>query len=419
MKHTRTDLTLSSGTTTVTFYSPSWETYESAVIMTVNAIPSGSVGWRQYSKGDGNTLNYFLTHPGLTYEGLEETLDETHTGYFTLMLGHEMPEPGKCTALVSPKDVATSILSSEHVIFTFGAGISAGYVPTLIEFFNRLGLKKETSCDRATVESMDRFVDNLLRDPDTYFAIVTKVWGSVRSPIASTPAHRALSTILHCLPNTKSRSVFTDNIDGIHSRAGITLSRKPHFDEAGREDYETLTYPSKAELKGKKVVVVCIGQSFDFDNILATIDNNAQEVEYISMNISDNTINIRLGVDMLSLHESIEMGLISEENAAKQYYELDIASLNMSLLPGSCHETVPALCTELLRQRAEAIPCSARLYREYRLAYNKRESEADFECSFTSQYKHALKRQSIRRDPSTISRIVDEEALRLTMAPAL
>ena len=57
------------------------------------------------------------------------------------------------------------INSAETVIISFGAGISHGYVPTLEEFYETLGVKKAFSKCSITDQSFVRFVKDLAEAP--------------------------------------------------------------------------------------------------------------------------------------------------------------------------------------------------------------------------------------------------------------
>ena len=72
-------------------------------------------------------------------------------------------------------------INLETVIISFGAGISQGYVPTLEEFYEALGVKKAFSKSSITDQSFVRFVKDLAEAPQQTTKKVRKVWEDVMS----------------------------------------------------------------------------------------------------------------------------------------------------------------------------------------------------------------------------------------------
>jgi hypothetical protein len=109
------------------------------------------------------------------------------------------PEPGICEE-ATLESVIDDLITSDNVCITFGAGFSGGYVPTLIEFFDQLGIKKLSSVDAITDESMQNFINNLINNKDDVWNKITEIWLKVRDcKITTTPAHEALLKIIRLL----------------------------------------------------------------------------------------------------------------------------------------------------------------------------------------------------------------------------
>ena len=111
-----------------------------------------------------------------------------------------------------------NFFDAETVIISFGAGISQGYVPTLQEFYEALGVKKAFSKSSITDQSFVSFAEELITNHKQTTKKVRKVWDDVMScDHQSTPSHELLLRIIYILRNSgKLVLPYTDNIDGIH-----------------------------------------------------------------------------------------------------------------------------------------------------------------------------------------------------------
>ncbi len=236
-----------------------------------------------------------------------------------------------------------SVGNADVVFFSFGAGISHGYVPTLEESCDELGLIKIPSSDQVTDKSMQDFVCRLIKEPKTLLSIIRESWSKIDScEIRSTPAHLALFNFINCLKKDgKEVFVYTDNIDGIHRKCGIDLSRN-RSNKAKDVDidstvpyvsFETLLYPTLKDVEGQNVVSVLIGQSFDFDFVLGHLYEIAPHTQFFSINIKGDPLKIFTGLDMNNLPEE----------------EIDLLTVNKITLPdvlllrGSAHEILPKI----------------------------------------------------------------------------
>lgn len=93
-----------------------------------------------------------------------------------------------------------------------------GFLPAIFSNFNRifdqLRLKKQSSLDVATDESMQDFIKNLVNTKEDTLNKARTTWLQVRRcEIVTTPAHEALLKIVNLLTeNKKSIFVYTGNI---------------------------------------------------------------------------------------------------------------------------------------------------------------------------------------------------------------
>lgn len=227
------------------------------------------------------------------------------------------------------------IQSSESVCITFGTGISGGYVPTLVEFFNALGLEKSCAIDTATEESFVPFIISLATRKDEILPTVQTEWGKVfNCNISSTPAHSALKQLIGLLENKGMHTfAYTDNIDEIHHKVGIQLSEESAM--------KRIIYPSLDCIRDKKMTVLVCGQSFDFHCVLSTIHTRAslaREIVFFHLNLTPDRIEIFKGLDVDVLRESdteIDVSEIPQE------------TLEMQFISGNLHEILPTLNEKL------------------------------------------------------------------------
>lgn len=294
-----------------------------------------------FKKFENGPLHYLCLDREENYKDLQQLLDELNRGLIQSLSCSSstlFSRPSLCVAS-SLESLYSYIRDSQTVCITFGAGISAGYVPTLIGFFEVLNLEKVPSEDKATDDSIIRYISKLFREREHTIEITQKEWLKVVScNIDTTPAHTALKSLIDLLKEKgKDVFVYTDNIDGIHQRSNIQLSEL-HVPE---EQMTKILYPPLEKMCQKKIAVLACGQSFDFHGVLSTINtriNFSQEASFFSLNINSNSIGIYEGLD-------VDIALDSSES-------IDISSfpikyLGMKHIPGSLHETLPELYRRL------------------------------------------------------------------------
>lgn len=277
------------------------ELYSSAVIYSKNPT-IGDLALEPF-KHEGVTIYFHCLDKGSQYKNLESYLAQISKAYTETFWSIPKSEASEETPL---EFVIEDLKTSSNICITFGAGFSGGYVPTLIEFFNLLGLEKQSSIDAATDESMQDFVKNLIDNKKDILNKVRKEWLTVKNcEIKTTPAHKALFNITRLLiKNQKNVFVYTDNIDGIHHKVGIQLS-----EQYIPEDSVTLIkYPPEEKLKDSKTTVLVCGQSFDFHGVLSTIftrRNSMERLVFYSFNIQPDSFFVYDGLDVDILDDQL------------------------------------------------------------------------------------------------------------------
>ncbi|MCE3230739.1 MAG: Sir2 family [Alphaproteobacteria bacterium] len=306
--------------------------------MYVTAVVYGKeseIGEFHFKKFQEGPLHYYCLDRGKNYQGLEEKLKEVNGEYAKDNPFGLPPIPSLCRE--SSLDYLCANLRDSHTIcITFGAGISAGYVPTLLDFFETLGLEKMASKDITTDESMVRFIGELLEEREKTLKIIQTEWTKTSLfEIAPTPAHCALKSLADFFEKQgKDVFIYTDNIDGIHKRAGIPLSEV----YVPEEDIKQILYPPVEAIAQKKVTVLVCGQSFDFHYILSTIyarEKAAQKISFFSLNINPESMAIYEGLDVEAC------ALRNPEDSDNCNFPME--NLKMNHIPGSLQETLPAL----------------------------------------------------------------------------
>ena len=98
------------------------------------------------------------------------------------------------------------------------------------------------SVDAATDDSLVRFIDKLFnQDNPVLWDKVSTLWGTVtNSGLEETAAHRALAKLKNLLETQQKKVfVYTDNIDGIHGKCGIELSRSTTWEGISVGEYNS------------------------------------------------------------------------------------------------------------------------------------------------------------------------------------
>lgn len=347
----RSDLALSSQNFRVLFFNDQntrvtvsindQATYEGYYVTAIACSTMEKVGDLTFQKFKDGPLHYLCLAEEEKYKDLHEKLDYMNSAFHQVCdddFSHLRSNPTICPQS-SLESLYSSIQDSETVIFTFGAGISYGYVPTLIEFFKTLNLEKVASDDSATDASMAQYIRKLFTDPENTLEQARAEWLKVTfCRLKTTPAHQSMQSLIELLKKAgKDIFVYTDNIDGIHHRSNIKLS-ETHLPEDG---LTIIDYPAAEKINNKKVTVLVCGQSFDFHGILSTIQTrgrHAKELSFFSLNVSPNSIAIYDGLDVgdYSSDEDQDTPLPS------------LKYLDMAHIPGSLHQTLPELYSMFL-----------------------------------------------------------------------
>lgn len=317
--------------------------FQSALIYTTNINEIGGIPLKRFRE---TKAYYYCIDPEESYSNLEKFLENYIEGFDSSSSDEEEEDqiqfhPGQCQT--SSLDVLVDqILDSDTVCFSFGAGISAGYISTLLDLFKGWGLEKVVSQDRATKESLLCFAEKLIKAPEETLGMVRKDYMNIFShKVESTPAHLALKKLIDTLrARKKAIYVYTDNKDGIDQNVGIQKSYKDLNDHTMMTDLPQLTQ--------KKATVVVCGLSFDFNNILSTLYTrraDAQRVSFFSLNIEPNNIAVMDGWDFDKLYDQY----FSKGECAPPFkYNNTIAE--MLCVPGSLQDTLPTLY-DLIKER--------------------------------------------------------------------
>jgi hypothetical protein len=230
----------------------------------------------------------------------------------------------------------TSIKEADIISISFGAGLSHGYVPTLEESCSQLGLRKIPSSDQVTDDSIKRFLLDLVKSPQEHLPVIRDIWSQVDScTVESTPAHLALENLINILKkDEKSILVYTDNIDGIHHRCGIELSRTKYqeLEKDALCSYEQVFYPKPQDLEGKKITSLLIGQSFDFDCIHSHLFAAASQTNFFLLNVKG---------DPIKIFKNLDLSNIPEEGF--DIKELEKINLPAFFVYGNVHNLIPQI----------------------------------------------------------------------------
>lgn len=298
--------------------------YNSAIIYGSKS-KIGNLSLEEYKNG----FYYLCTEEESKYPELTSFLDEAYERFkeFQDAKTETKQEKLKQCTETSLKELRKAIEGAKTVVFTFGAGISYGYVPTLQQCFEEWGLEKVFSDDCATEESLGNFIQKITSEKkEGIFEKVASVWKKVVDcEVLQTPAHEALKGIIDFLQE-KDKKVFTytDNIDGIHHRIGIELS------EENVEDSQKVIYP----FVGNEAVIVAIGQAFDFHGILSTVSSRTKESKEITSFFSINP-----NSDSILIYEGLDVDKVRGEKD----FDIDkyvLKSLDMKWVKGSAHEVL-------------------------------------------------------------------------------
>lgn len=316
--------------------------YQSAVIYS-NKSKISDLTLHQFQQGP---LHYLCLDKNILYKGLSDLLYQKNDYFLTEHLPNiSSTVPSFCPES-SLAELSKRLRESETVCITFGAGLSSGYVPTLIDIFNKLNLEKEASNDLVTEESFERFVNHLLMKKDSVLSTIQTEWAKVLySPHDTTPAHEALKKLIDFLEiQGKDVFVYTDNIDGIDEKVNIKLSEQelPKEEDNSNDRFDKILYPPLDTMHQKKVTVLVCGQSFDFHYVLSTIHSRcrtSQEVIFFNLNISSSSFNIYKGLDV---------DICTQNPESVETSDFHVESLPMLHIPGSLHDTLPQLYQMLL-----------------------------------------------------------------------
>ena len=161
---------------------------------------------------------YRAFDPHLEHKGLEESLSD-FKAFFNRGYSADLPETPSLSSQTSLEIVSEELEKADNVLAVFGAGLSAGYVPTFDEFYAKLDLERGIK-GFVTEASLARF---LSQDKEFILNIVRTEWEQkiINSGVSYTPAHGALKKLIQ-LWQSQGKTVFayTENVDDIHRKMG-------------------------------------------------------------------------------------------------------------------------------------------------------------------------------------------------------
>ncbi len=235
------------------------------------------------------------------------------------------------------EDLILPLQGAKQVVITFGAGMSAGYVPTLPDFLKTLDLRKNPFDDCIEGTSFIPFVRRLfLGEKEHILQTINCEWGAkIRDcSVPSTPAHEALKNLVDVLRSQgKQTFVYTDNIDGIDARVQIPLAREEHCEQqedGTRTSYTQIMYPPKVE--GFTVVLIC-GQSFDFQGVLSTLRTQQKDLSLFALNTSSQAI---------CLYQGLHVPSLTQGTHYRETFQ-QVPCFDVRFVEGSLQETLPQL----------------------------------------------------------------------------
>lgn len=111
---------------------------------------------------------------------------------------------------ISEKELA-EIIKNKRVIFYTGAGISAGYVPTMNQLMNDLKITEETP------NKLEEYITDLIIDSESYLKILENFFDKCENALPSN-AHNILARFVR----KGEQLLITENLDQLHQKTGLT-----------------------------------------------------------------------------------------------------------------------------------------------------------------------------------------------------
>jgi len=111
---------------------------------------------------------------------------------------------------ISEKKLA-EIIKNKRVIFYTGAGISAGYVPTMNQLMNDLKITEETP------NKLEEYITDLITDSESYLKILENFFDKCENALPSN-AHNILARFVR----KGGQLLITENLDKLHQKTGLT-----------------------------------------------------------------------------------------------------------------------------------------------------------------------------------------------------
>jgi len=168
---------------------------------------------------------------------------------------------------VDPKELSCLLHKANVVAISIGAGMSRGYVDTLPDLCQKLGLEPSAAVNTClTDESVAKLLDLLSQDDtrEDLFTVIGEFHASIYNrhiqPSTALGSYRALQDLVDRLQSSKKQvHIFSANLDGLEAEAGLCPVHPDHAKDI-------------ANTLGQNVgVVISLGQRQDHGAVISTL----------------------------------------------------------------------------------------------------------------------------------------------------
>ena len=171
---------------------------------------------------------------------------------------------------ISEKELA-EIIKNKRVIFYTGAGISAGYVPTMNQLMNDLKMVKK-------FEELKEYIVDLIANSENYVKILQNFFDKCENAFPS-DAHNILAHFIQ----KRGQLLITENLDQLHQKTGLTP-----IVLASNDNYSRGKFSEKIKDEVlKSDAVITIGLNSDESGFLKYYKKLNPEGKIISINLQN------------------------------------------------------------------------------------------------------------------------------------
>lgn len=171
---------------------------------------------------------------------------------------------------ISEKELA-EIIKNKRVIFYTGAGISAGYIPTMNQLMNDLKMVKK-------FEELEEYIVDLIANSENYVKILQNFFDKCENALPS-DAHNILALFIQ----KRGQLLITENLDQLHQKTGLTPIVLASHDNYSRGKFSEKI---KDEIL-KSDAVITIGLNSDESGFLKYYKKLNPEGKIISINLQN------------------------------------------------------------------------------------------------------------------------------------